>query len=189
MAKNESHYSHRQQLAKAIPRLGCDLHSFQQNDRVQRQHSYAAQKPSLLRDDGEDEVVVGHAPREVSQPGLRPLSPPLSSQPARANRNLSLPDVVSPLSLQLTGSLALHRGGVWWSEILVKINQQPLALIFLEGDTPVRGKIQRVDDDKQNHHRGSAQKFPEKTKRHTRNKHHRGADREKDQRRPQIRFL
>ena len=62
-------------------------------DPVPQQHAKqtddgdASQKSFFLRDDGEDEVVVGDRRGQVAQLGLRALGPALAGKPARANRD------------------------------------------------------------------------------------------------------
>ena len=103
-------------LAQAIARLAGDSDSGEQNHRIQREHDHAADESFLLGNDGENEVVVRHRPRQVSQGVLRALPPAFARQPARADGDQRLPHVVRIVELLscagvLCSALAHRRSG------------------------------------------------------------------------------
>ena len=95
-------------LAQAIARLAGDSDPGEQNHPVQREHDHAADESFLLGNDGENEVVVRHCPRQVPQGILRALPPAFARQPARADGNQRLPHIVRIIKLLLAQAFPLR---------------------------------------------------------------------------------
>ena len=144
MAEEERHHAHGQQFAQAIARLAGDPDPGEQDHRVQREHDHAADESFLLGNDGEDEVVVRHGPRQVAQGILGALPPAFARQPAGADGDQRLPHIVRVVELLPTQAFPLRLRRIGRSVILAEIDQQPPPLVILQLDLPVRRREQDV---------------------------------------------
>ena len=108
MAEQERHNAHRQQFAQAIARLAGDSESGEQNHRIEREHDHAADESFLLGNDGENEVVVRHGPRQITQGILRALPPAFARQPAGADGDQRLPHVMRIVELLFAQAFQLR---------------------------------------------------------------------------------
>ena len=80
----------------------------QEHHGIQPQNRSAAHKPALFRDDREDEIVVRHGAREVPEGVLRAPAPAFPDEPAGADRDERLLNVVRGVPIFLEGALAFR---------------------------------------------------------------------------------
>ena len=110
MAEKERHDAHGQRLAQAVARLAGDSDPGEQNHPVEREHDHAADESTLLGNDGENEVVVRHGPRQVSQGILRAPPPAFARQATGADGYQRLPHIVRIIKLLLAQAFPIRLG-------------------------------------------------------------------------------
>ena len=92
-------HAHGQQFAQAIARLAGNSDSGEQHHGIKRDHDHAAHESFLLGNDGENEIVMRHGARQIAQRVLGSLAPAFANQPAGADGDQRLVDVVGIIAL------------------------------------------------------------------------------------------
>ena len=139
--KSMRDHAHCQQFAQAIARLAGNFDSAEQNHGIKREHHHAANESFLLGNDGENEVVMCHGARQVTQSILGSLAASLCPSALR-NRPKSAPARRCRIFCRWSAGACFRRGWHCAERNPDRNKRATVALIIFQLDLPIRRREQ-----------------------------------------------